>query len=109
MTFYVGQKVVRVPHAPDRGAIETNRALSNGAALTQVGRVYTIREIRVDNGTTEVLLLRELDNSNLAGLPWAGPREPGFRSSGFRPVVERKTDISIFTEMLNPSHASVSA
>jgi hypothetical protein len=30
-------------------------------------------------------------------------------SSGFRPIVERDTDISIFKAMLNPSHEQVSA
>ena len=33
----------------------------------------------------------------------------GFRAARFRPVVERNTDISIFTKMLNPSKQTVDA
>lgn len=33
----------------------------------------------------------------------------GYTASFFRPVVERKTDISVFTAMLNPSQVTVDA
>jgi len=36
-----------------------------------------------------------------------GPDEIAFIAARFRPVTEKKTDISIFTRMLNPSDRKV--
>jgi hypothetical protein len=38
-----------------------------------------------------------------------GIREPMYRSLDFRPIVERKTDITCFKEMLTPSPVTVDA
>lgn len=90
MAFYVGQKVVCI-HEPRASQI----AKWPGSHWPHKGGVYTIRAINV--WPTETLLrLAELDNSHFT----ISRIEPGFDASHFRPVVERKTDISIFTKML---------
>lgn len=91
MTFHVGQKVVCVHAFVDEVRFPT-------LCIPVRGGIYTIRAIiqghdgiRLRDG----LLLEEITN----GL---GPRgiEYNFNPERFRPVVERKTDISVFTEML---------
>ena len=64
------------------------------------GEVYTIRDIRCFAFGVG-LLFCELKNPPLYGI------EGHFCQSVFRPVVERKTDISIFKKMLTPSDAEV--
>jgi hypothetical protein len=80
MTFRVGQKVVCVDAGV--GAIDASPYLTQGG-------VYTVSIVRVDS--LGVLVL------GLSGVAHQ------WRSSRFRPAVERKTDISIFTAMLKPS------
>lgn len=77
MNFRVGQKVVCVDDAD--------------TAFVREGAVYTI--VRVHS---PFVTLDRLD------LPAAGSME-GMYGRRFRPVVERKTDISIFTELLTPT------
>jgi hypothetical protein len=110
MTFHVGQKVVRVSTPHSSGTINRRVAEAHGATFPVFGQVYTVRLVRVDPDNKEVLLLVECDNSHMAGIGF-GPLEPGFASHNFRPVVERKTDISIFTAMLDrtPSRETVEA
>lgn len=72
--------------------------------LPERGRVYTVRAIlswNFDNGNYVALLLDEIRNPVL---DWVGEgrSEHPFWIGRFRPVVERKTDISIFKAMLNP-------
>lgn len=95
MTFRVGQKVVCVDATPSLGWGGANRPVK--------GRVYTVRAVRPnsdDDGKTLAILLREVVNpvSHRHG------DEYGFRAHRFRPVVSRKTDISIFKEILNTDH-----
>jgi hypothetical protein len=59
--------------------------------------IYTIREVITLNGHVAVRLV-EIKNPVLEY--GDGTNEMAFRASRFRPVVERKTDISIFTAML---------
>jgi hypothetical protein len=106
--FRVGQKVERIPAPRVRGAISHEDAARHGAKLARVGEVYTVRLVRVEPDGSQVLLLVELDNSHMANIGF-GPLEPGFLSYGFRPLVERKTDISIFTAMLDTAKDRVSA
>jgi hypothetical protein len=68
--------------------------------LPTIGSVYHIREI-ISNDEGFGFLLSEISN---AGVYPHLNLEPGFRSYCFRPLVEIKTDISIFHRMLNPSH-----
>lgn len=93
--FHVGQKVVMVddwkPHVRERAADE-------GVTLPTLGTIYTIRgmEPGVFNPSKIYLWLNEIHNG-----PCSDGIEANFCSSLFRPVVERKTDISCFTDMLN--------
>lgn len=93
MAFRVGQKVVCVDADGDflpSGQIEE-------------GRVYTIREVGLTVTDEGGLRLVEVDLSapGYVGRHSRKPvRDNFYRASRFRPVVERKTDISIFTAML---------
>lgn len=87
MTFRVGMKVVCVD-------------ASGNVPMLNLGAIYTIC------GFTE-------DDPPGLQLVEVSPNEPGdnwytgFRPRRFRPVVERKTDISVFIALLNPSPAKV--
>lgn len=76
MAFHVGQKVVCVD-ASEHKALHA-------------GTVYTIAAIHHEDGETFVGLL-EIPRNHADWYAWR-----------FRPVVEPKTDISIFTAMLTP-------
>jgi hypothetical protein len=95
--FHVGQKVccVNEPCA-------SQKAKWPGSNWPAKGAVYKIRAINVWPAQT-LLRLEEVDNRHFEGVLSA--IEPGFPSEHFRPIVERKTDISIFTAMLTPQNA----
>jgi hypothetical protein len=85
MTFRVGQKVVCISEDKTR--------------ILRRGRIYTIASIRWIGA----------DETNDPGLGVTVEETPTkeddewfaeFRAERFRPIVERKTDISIFTKML---------
>lgn len=101
MTFRVGQKVVCVD---DYSAV----ALRWGAACPKIGMVYTIREFD-DRGSKLALRLVEIVNAPAKHRNIAEPIEPAFAVISFRPIVERKTDISIFTAMLTDEKIGASA
>ena len=92
MNFRVGQKVVCVDDCKD---------LFGQPSGLRVGTVYTVRGIDRDeksisfNGAPGVYLIG-IFRERMSG------RERSYRAIRFRPVVEKKTDISIFTEMLKP-------
>jgi hypothetical protein len=96
MTFRVGQKVVCVSdHACD-----DPRLLPGGEYVPNwpsVGAVYTVRGLR-DGPVRPHLLLEEVINPERFFAE--GVYEMGWNPTRFRPVVERKTDISIFTDIL---------
>lgn len=95
--FFVGQKVVRVGG---------NERMSVPAKWPEMGKVYTVRAINVwDYGV--LIRLTEIDNSHM--VPEYSRIEPGFQAQFFRPAVERKTDISIFTAMLTEQKQPVPA
>jgi hypothetical protein len=88
MAFRVGQKVVCVDASPAEHGFVCFKWIVRG-------RVYTVRSLTPYDG----LLLEEvIDHTR----PHLNGRERGFKSQRFRPIVERKTDISIFKAMLNP-------
>jgi hypothetical protein len=102
--FNVGQKVECIGYPPT-----PKFALYPSAQVPKVGGIYVIRAVNdwPDEGVTRLRFVG-LDNSHL--LPKMGGRiEPGFNSIYFRPIVERKTDISIFTAMLTPTKRKVLA
>jgi hypothetical protein len=92
MTFRIGQKVVCIDNGP-------NPKLKNNfwiGDIPIVGNIYTISGFGFAEATNEELLvLVEIKNCSRHGI--------GYSAWRFRPVVERKTDISIFTAMLKPS------
>lgn len=100
MSFRVGQKVVCIcddvpkffgdEQVPNKGAVYTVRAVFDG--ITDRLGVY----------------LYEINNAHMIER-WGGDTEPGFSAHIFRPVVERKTDISIFQRMLIPSKQGIEA
>jgi hypothetical protein len=95
--WFTGQKIVCI----DDGGFPISRA--NGFATPVKDVVYTIREmIYYPHQDCMGLMLQEIRNPVI---PRKG--EITFRESKFRPVVEKKTDISIFTAMLKPADALV--
>ncbi|MDR6818470.1 hypothetical protein J2X76_003647 [Neorhizobium sp. 2083] len=101
--FHVGQKVVLVesfgPRALRRGADE-------GVVLPVKGQIYTVREFDPDvsNGVVCIRL-----NEIVNGPDPEDGMEASFVASMFRPVVERKTDISVFTALLTSQPEQVPA
>lgn len=81
MAFYVGQKVVCVDAKP--------RHYPNSLLIE--GEVYTIAGY-AKNSLDEAVFIFEKEATYPAS---------GFYADRFRPVVEKKTDISIFEAMLN--------
>lgn len=98
MTFHIGQKVV---------CVETSKESHRGAWLPYaavfpiVGTIYHIRSIAFDNPQQPdgLVTLAEIDNSHLK-CRFNYAVEPAFPVRAFRPIVEHKTDISVFTRML---------
>ena len=101
MTFRVGQKVVQVrPWSNPDTAYPDVR-------FTECGPVYTIRAIADVWGCT-ALWFDELRNPPHAYNGIDSIEQP-FPAWNFRPVVERKTSIEIFQQMLNPSRVEANA
>ena len=100
MTFHVGQKVTMKPEYGHFWFHLENKIWEGGSDLPIMGEVYTIVHIAglvVCKGVAEQvgLVLKEFST----------PRDGAvdlYAAERFRPVVEKKTDISIFTEMLTP-------
>lgn len=96
--FRVGQKVVCVDDAPFSGGWHSRNGIQHGLKLGCVYTVVRVYEQQVyfkgDLVMCWNLSLQELKKP-------LGPRVgDGFCSARFRPVVERKTDISIFKAIL---------
>ena len=93
MNFHVGQKIVCVKDSPWRNGYTDE-------ACPTYGNIYTIRAIKIfeqfDNGVG--LHLCEIVNAPREYQ--IGFTECFFQASRFRPLAKRKTDISIFQEML---------
>jgi hypothetical protein len=104
MTFRVGQKVVCIR---DKSILTQGRRRPKWPAAIAVGGVYTILDIE----------LSLLVSHGEAGLRFEECRveayecgwETAFPASCFRPLLERKTDISIFKKMLVPNREVVSS
>lgn len=111
MTFYVGQKVVCLdaePHLrympPGFNGIGDLDGLTEGAVYTvrRVGRRHPADPMPNSLWLEELRRPLRVETCIMLG-------EAGFDPRRFRPVVERKTDISVFQAMLNPSSDRVSA
>lgn len=100
MMFYVGQKVVFVGY-PGPSGIKVGPAKAvPRAPYCEVGRVYTVLGVE--------------QRALYATSKWAGvslylgfhqePYGPVWHHhTGFRPLIERPTDISVFERLLTPS------
>lgn len=99
MAFYVGQKIVCV-----RAAFKHKTILS---PLTR-NAVYTVRDAFIAHNGMPCVRLVELPAPRVRCFGRRELFEPGYDADRFRPVVERKTDISVFTAMLTPTPESVS-
>jgi hypothetical protein len=98
MAFFVGQKVVCIKR--DRWRREYDRRpMPRGERGPAFGELLTIRQI-VEDG---YLLFVEIRNPIIKSVG----EEAAFNPHHFRPVIERKTDISIFTRMLTPTSEPV--
>lgn len=96
--FHVGQKVVCVDASANKKYLPPGYCISDpdldGLAK---GRIYIIRGIIFIRRVPCVFLeeiIREVEPAFGFEAPYSAAR--------FRPIVERKTDISIFTKMLKP-------
>ena len=83
--FYVGQKVICVDAI--NNCVEDFPLIHNA--------IYTVRGFYNNSYGYPTLLLEEIGARN------SGCIDDGYKAIRFRPLIEKKTDISIFTEMLN--------
>ena len=90
VNFYLGQKVVCVVKVPPFS--------SCGEICPEYGVIYTVRGLGHCPIAGDGIYLEEIHNPPVACV--GGTMERYFENWGFRPAVERKTDISIFTAML---------
>lgn len=98
LMFYVGQKVVCVE--PSRGGGYPDDI------VPYVGGIYTIRGIdanRAGGAYHTGLFLEEIVNPLRGYAGYVVLSEASFRATRFRPLTERKTDISVFRALLNPA------
>jgi hypothetical protein len=91
MNFRIGQKVVCIEEPQWPAFSYSDFPYTE---FPRMGGMYTIRWIGPGKDETPCVLLREITN------PDRGSGEPTFYARRFRPAVERRTDISIFTKML---------
>lgn len=99
-SFRIGQKVVCVDTWP------SDLSLGYGDEAGPVrGGIYTIRNFDTDLYGQSACRLVEIKNKRRQYTNEKGKRvmwEQSFYTHRFRPLVEKKTDISIFTKMLEP-------
>lgn len=95
MAFYVGQRVVCVDNTLAPGVV-----IRSGETIPQLEVVYRIREIIEWHGKARLRLVDIVNPKCRYARGFA--EEAMFAARKFRPVVEPKTDISIFTAMLKP-------
>ena len=96
MNFRVGQRVVCVD--PTWGCSGPLQA-SNCPNLPTKGTVYTVRGL-ISHNENLFLLLAEITNPSVRDL-FNRITEAVFEAHKYRPVVERKTDISVFRRLLD--------
>lgn len=96
--FRVGQKVVFIGGRD--GWRHRWEKFWHPYASPQIGAIYTIANMYTSS--QGFLNLELVEFPSPATKHWAA----GFRAERFRPVVERKTDISTFTKMLTRKRSS---
>lgn len=91
--FYVGQKVVCInDRRGDFRQANYHYATNNFWALKK-GEIYTVSELLDHPDGSSTMKLVEIPDRDC--------KDWGYNRERFRPLVEKKTDISIFKEMLN--------
>lgn len=83
----------------------STRSIMPWANVPKPGGTYTIREVYVDPATKEIgIRLVEVVNAPITTDGYSSIlMEVGWCWYEFRPLTERKTDISVFTKILEPA------
>ena len=108
MIFRVGQKVACIRFFDNPLLSPEVRAILQ---FPVVGATYVIRDIGdccVNATIQSGVRLQEIINPSYTTARF-GFREPFFRACDFRPIVERKTSIEVFTRMLNSNKQEIEA
>jgi hypothetical protein len=92
--FKIGGKVVCVIAGPWYRLSDLRQPSTNGPALDQV---YTIAGFRDCGLYGFGLILEEIGHGDSDGIPWS------YDARCFRPVIDRATDISALTALLDPA------
>lgn len=107
MNFRVGQKVVCIGTDGTPNVDWEEWVSYWKIARPSRGSVYTVRDIRAGADRQHIRLVEIINPT--AEFSDAPPQEPWFWASAFRPIVERKTDITVFTEILRKATKPVPA
>lgn len=102
MAFHVGQKVVCVDADSPVPGEAPDSVWGTGEAVV-TGQTYTVRRFYLRKGHP-TLWLDEVCRNPSSVVHWGV--DVGYGAWRFRPVIERKTDISIFTAMLTPNRVN---
>lgn len=100
MNFHVGQKVMCI----DVAGIDMRQFARVPKEIAPIkGQVYTVRGFSDAPNPGVAIFLEEIINPIIRFVDngWLGERS--FMTFRFRPLIERKTDISIFTALLKPT------
>ena len=92
--WYVGQKVVCITnmfYRPSKGCDWPIKGLEKGA-------IYTVSGFRMCKNMPHLFLFE------IQARPFLNGEPRGYPPQIFRPLLEKPTDISIFTEMLNTTN-----
>lgn len=101
MSFRVGQRVVCIDAGPEKTAPD-HRWVPGEEPVE--GQTYTVRRCFADGQGELLLWLNEVCRAPLSRALYG--EDAGYGAFRFRPVVERKTDISIFTKMLDTTRVN---
>lgn len=96
---FVGRKVV---------CTSDGWAAHNGESVPKKGEVYTIRTANPGVDIPDRIFIRLAEIVNESKGYTNGFYECAFDVRGFRPLTQRKTDISVFQKMLEPAPVRVS-
>jgi hypothetical protein len=93
MIFKIGQKVICI----DDGDIDALGEVWRPGEEIHEGKIYTVSAIFSHRSLGQMVRLVEVERSTECWLLWG---RDGYAAIRFRPIVERQTDICVFTEML---------
>lgn len=97
--FVVGQKIeLVIDFSPE----QRRSAPMDDIILPELNTVYTVRELSIFEGEPMVLLVEVINRPRYYADVF-DVVEQGFGAYRFRPLTERKSDISVFKAMLTPA------